>query len=450
MFGKKDRKDSDALTGEDVGLSDDTFVEADLVGTVEPGGAVETATAIDTSADVASDLDALEARIARALPPGWKPPAVREEPAPVAPVPDAPVFEPAIVENEVAPIAEAPAVDAAPAPDSVPVPPVSQPPMTFDRASMPWRTNAPQAPGSEPAPAATEDEDVDILARAETVSISPGYAPIPRTPAVQPVEPAPETAEAEVVEEVDLTPATGIDVVAPDTAPTRRSLLPGAAHDLPSRAQLHQHSADQPQTIAVGETEVVPAGASVLPTLPSRAPARWLAATLTLLLTPVAWYLLADAGVRLTVMAAQLEETGRANPAAMIEFALGLVTLVLIMVLAGQSSLGLILSGSLMLVLGLPFLFAPAWSISFVGDVLGGLAESSTFGSNVVICLLQTGLTGVMTLAGAMMLGAGILVARARRKGRREEASRVMVAANNPSGLKARWAIKATERENGR
>ena len=134
------------------------------------------------------------------------------------------------------------------------------------------------------------------------------------------------------------------------------------------------------------------------------------------------------------------------NVAALIELTLGLLVLVLIVVVAAQSSLGPILAGSLLLVVGVPFLVAPAWTGDLIAQHLAGLETFSDFGSNIVGCLVLTGFTGVLVVAGALLLGFGIALAVTRRAGRREEAARALVAVTNPDGMKARWARKATDR----
>lgn len=298
------------------------------------------------------------------------------------------------------------------------------------------------APASIPAPAPSPAEP-PYFGAAETVSIPTGYAPravpepVPAAPADVLQARAPEVEVSEtVVAPVSRRSLLG-EAVAPEPQPA-----PSHAATPPPAAPAHGADFD----LVLSTDGVVLADASVLPTVPSRAGARWLSAILTVLLTPVAWYLLSDAAVRLSVMAGQLWETQAMNPAALIELSIGLLIVILIAVIAAQSGIGLIISGVLLLVAGVPFLAAPVWSTDVVDRYLGGLRDSGAFGGNVVGCLMLTGLTGVLVIVGVLFISLGIALATTRRAGRREEATRVMVAAANAPGIKARWARKATER----
>lgn len=231
-----------------------------------------------------------------------------------------------------------------------------------------------------------------------------------------------------------------------DTAVLRRSLLetPEKTESAYPSRRAHRISGDDKED-ALDEGLGFLAGGTVLPTLPSRAGARWLSAFGTIILTPVMWYLLADAGARLAFADGNPMTTGVVNPAALMELVAGLLIVVLVGMLAAQSSIGLILAGVLVLAIGVPFLAAPTWTEGLFG-YLTGLEEFNAFGSNVVAHLGFTGFTGILVISGFMMIAAGWVVASVRRQGRREEATRVEVALANPDGLKARWARKATEK----
>lgn len=187
------------------------------------------------------------------------------------------------------------------------------------------------------------------------------------------------------------------------------------------------------------------AEATVQPTLPSRAGARWMSAILTLILTPVAWYLLSDAGVRLAFATGNPWESKVINPAALIELGVGLLVLALIALVAAQSSLGLGLSGILLMAVGAVFLASPAFAGQLIQDNLSGLREWNDFGGNIVGCLELTGFTGLLLVAGFLLFALALALSSTRRAGRREEAMRALVASTNPSGIKARWARKATK-----
>lgn len=314
--------------------------------------------------------------------------------------------------------------------------------------AQPYAPPANPAPASVPAPAtslapATSPVEPPHFGAAATVSIPTGYAPrmAPEPPAAAHADtPQANAPEVEVSETV-VAPVSRRSLLGEATAPEPRP-APSHAAPLPPAAPAHGADFD----VLLSTDGVVLADASVLPTVPSRAGARWLSAILTVALTPVAWYLLSDAAVRLSVMAGQLWETQATNPAALIELSIGLLIVILIAVIAAQSGIGLIVSGVLALVVGIPFLAAPVWSTDVVDRYLGGLRDSGAFGGNVVGCLMLTGLTGVLVIIGVLFISLGTALATTRRAGRREEATRVMVAAANAPGIKARWARKATER----
>lgn len=189
-------------------------------------------------------------------------------------------------------------------------------------------------------------------------------------------------------------------------------------------------------------------GATILPEVPSRQPSRWLSAIAFILLSPVAWYLLSDAAGRLVLANNAPWQTGQLNPAALVELLGGLAVLVLLAVVAAQSSLGLYLAGAVFTVLGAPFIVAPTWTQDLINSALvDPLTRLGPFGENALFYLQFTGATGILFSVGVIMIVSGWVVTRVRRKGRAEEALRGEVAAINPNGLQARWARKATQLE---
>ncbi len=229
----------------------------------------------------------------------------------------------------------------------------------------------------------------------------------------------------------------------------RQSVLPpvSVAEEVANSGALPRRSGKPSQTFdqLMASDDIVLAEASVLPTLPARTGARWLSGVVITLLTPVIWYLLSDSAARLAFAVGNPWETGTINPAALIELGGGLLVLILVAVIAAQSSLGVIISGALLIVVGLPFLAVPAYTDLFIDRFLEGLRDSSAFGGNVVGCLELTGFTGLLVSVGTIVLGLGIALAFVRKAGRREEATRAMVAQVNPGGIGPRWARKASK-----
>lgn len=185
---------------------------------------------------------------------------------------------------------------------------------------------------------------------------------------------------------------------------------------------------------------------SLQPELPSRTLPRLLSVLLTIVFAPIAWYLVADAAARLAFAPGNPMVTGTLNIAALGELIAGLISIIIIAILAAQSSLGLIVVGVITLGLGLPFLVVPSLvqSSGFWG--VASLKEFNTFGANVVNHFMATGFTGLFLVVGTLMVAFGVALASTRRAGRSEEFQRAVVAETNPPGLKARWGRKATQK----
>ena len=186
--------------------------------------------------------------------------------------------------------------------------------------------------------------------------------------------------------------------------------------------------------------------AEALPVLPSRAMPRVLSVLFTLLFAPVAWYLLADAAARLAFAQGNPMVSGNINAAALGELFAGLIAVTIIAILAAQSSLGLIVVGTLVMIAGAPFLVVPA----LVGETgywgATAIADWNDFGGNIANHFLASGFTGLLFAFGFLMVALGWVIAAVRRTGRSEEALRISVATTNPHAMKARWARKATEK----
>lgn len=185
---------------------------------------------------------------------------------------------------------------------------------------------------------------------------------------------------------------------------------------------------------------------SLQPELPSRALPRVLSVLLTLVFTPIAWYLVADAAARLAFAPGNPMLTGVLNIAALGELVAGLIAVIIIAILAAQSSLGLVVTGAITVAVGIPFLVVPSLvqSSGFWG--VTSLENFNTFGANVVNHFMATGFTGLFLVLGTLMVAFGVALASARRAGRGEEFQRAIVAETNPPGLKARWGRKATQK----
>lgn len=183
-------------------------------------------------------------------------------------------------------------------------------------------------------------------------------------------------------------------------------------------------------------------GATVVPEVPSRGAAHVWSLILTLLLVPLAWYLLADAGARMTLATDNPMTTGVLNPAALAELAGGIVVVVLVAVLARHSSLGAHVIGIVVTVLGLPWVVAPGASARLVLPVMEWLDRWNAFGANLAHHLQASGYSGRLLLVGIVLLLLGWTSHRVRRVGRDEEALRAEVERVNPQGAHLTWRAR--------
>lgn len=185
--------------------------------------------------------------------------------------------------------------------------------------------------------------------------------------------------------------------------------------DAPAQTEVVESTA--PPTAA---EDPVLAGATAVGKLPSRAGAHVWGLLITLLLTPVAWYLLADAGARLTLPGGNPWDTTNLNIAALLELAGGLLVLVVVLLAARWSSVGAIVTGSLLLVVGVPFVAVPGWTQNLLESVTDWLAGLGDFGDNIAYHLVATGSTGRFVVYGVALIFIGVVSHGARRQGRRE------------------------------
>lgn len=144
----------------------------------------------------------------------------------------------------------------------------------------------------------------------------------------------------------------------------------------------------------------------------------------TLLLAPVAWYLLSDAGARMTLPTNNQWDTGTLNLAAVAELLGGIVVLAVILLAARASALGAFIVGSLITVIGGAFVVIPRMTQQFLEPYLTNLRSYNDFGGNIAHHLVADGATGRILLAGIALILVGFVSHSARRRGRREQTIR--------------------------
>ncbi|MFT0848341.1 hypothetical protein VR010_11385 [Actinomycetaceae bacterium L2_0104] len=140
----------------------------------------------------------------------------------------------------------------------------------------------------------------------------------------------------------------------------------------------------------------------------------------TLVLVPIAWYLLSDASARLFLVAGNPWETGNLNLAALGELAGGIAVVALIWLLARVSSLGALIIGALTAILGLLALVLPTFTQdSIIARLDRAIGDFNDLTSNVIHHVTLDLGSGRMLMFGAILLLTGMVSHSARRRGER-------------------------------
>lgn len=168
--------------------------------------------------------------------------------------------------------------------------------------------------------------------------------------------------------------------------------------------------------------------------MPSRTGAHWLSLLLFLILTPVGWYLAADAGARMTLADAAPMYTGVASMLALGELLGSILIAAILFMVARRSSLGAWLTGLGTLIVGLPWVMAPGITATSALAALTALTNTGSLGANLSHHLQASGYSGRFVLLGVALLGLAYVSHAARRTGRDEEALRTSIEATNPAG----------------
>jgi hypothetical protein len=219
--------------------------------------------------------------------------------------------------------------------------------------------------------------------------------------------------------------ATRTDTPPADTAVRRSSLMPQqqAPSNEPRRLMTETEADERAERYAPEPDADLFAGAAY-DKMPSRAGAHWWGIVATLLLTPVAWYLLSDAGARMTLPAENQWDSGVLNLAALGELLAGILVLAVILLAARASSLGAFIVGSLVAIVGGAFVLFPALTQELLEPYLQWLQDYNDFGGNIAHHLVADGSTGRILVAGIALILVGFVSHSARRRGRREQTIR--------------------------
>lgn len=289
---------------------------------------------------------------------------------------------------------------------------------------------------SEEAPDSAHTTTIPATSEAaeEEPEDSPSVTEVPdalsrRTPA------QPETAE-EPEDEVESTQVRRRAFIAPaaESATTEASWKP--REDSGERTV--------PQETPESLDDALFEGATVVPEMPSRAAAHWSSLALGIFVLPITWYLIADAGARMTLPEGNPAATGVINWLALTEVAIAFVAVIALFEAFKRSSLGAWIGGLCFFAAGLPWVFAPGFTSAHTVSVLHFLQNSGALGANLAHHLQASGYSGRLLFLGIALLGIASLSHSVRRRGRNEEAMREQVERVNPAG--AHFTARARRR----
>lgn len=138
----------------------------------------------------------------------------------------------------------------------------------------------------------------------------------------------------------------------------------------------------------------------------------------TLLLAPLAWYLVADAGVRLSGLEDSAWNTGTVDWLVVLELLGALLCLAVLWYLASYSSVGAIVFGLIIAIGGAIAVFAPAFAQDLLqSSAMQDFAGINDFTGNVGHHLTSDMASGRLTVYGFLLFMTGIVSHTARRQG---------------------------------
>ncbi|WP_448070801.1 hypothetical protein [Georgenia yuyongxinii] len=168
----------------------------------------------------------------------------------------------------------------------------------------------------------------------------------------------------------------------------------------------------------------------------SRTAAHWWGLSLSVVLAPVGWFLLTDAGVRLGAA------SGTIGPVALAELGLGLVVAAVVILTARWSSPGVVVVGAVAFLAGALFLAFPAQAGDLLDPALDELRGRGRLGDNLARSVATDLTTGRLAASGLFLVLLGAVSHGARRQGRVEERTRRELARRDVPGGAARHGAR--------
>jgi hypothetical protein len=179
------------------------------------------------------------------------------------------------------------------------------------------------------------------------------------------------------------------------------------------------------QVPSTAEPSIFPEGVYAEP--PSRAGAHLWAVLISLVLSPVAWFLINDGSAR--IYWSLRSDQGDVNIAGLAGLAAGLLVALIVLLAARWSSIGAAIAGVIAFLVGVAFLVLPNRAFTVLESWETPLRRFGGFGENLYAYLVESAQRGQFVIAGFLLFLVGVVSHGARRKGRREEYARLAVRA---------------------
>ncbi|SDN40053.1 hypothetical protein SAMN05216355_10354 [Actinomyces ruminicola] len=167
------------------------------------------------------------------------------------------------------------------------------------------------------------------------------------------------------------------------------------------------------------EDDILLDGSSVVGRPKSRAAAHWAGVLVWVIALPLAWFLLHDAAATAVDGATPLRFG--VSVLALVELGIAAAALAVALWTASRSSLGSFVVGAASVLVGLPFLLAPAAMNDAIGPLLDRLTAHSQLGASLSAYWWADAISGKFIAFGLFMIMVGVVSHRARRAGRREQ-----------------------------
>ncbi|VEI13158.1 hypothetical protein [Trueperella bialowiezensis] len=145
----------------------------------------------------------------------------------------------------------------------------------------------------------------------------------------------------------------------------------------------------------------------------------FLSVLVTLLLVPVAWYLMADSGARLGAVVDNPWITGSVQVLPLLEMLGAFAVLAVIWLFARSSSLGAQVIGAIVGLAGVVALIIPKTAKGLVESLADAIGGFNDFTGNVVFHLANDLATGRIAIFGLLLFLTGLVAHIARRRGER-------------------------------